>query len=67
MFTPEQYRAKAAEYAELAELANSPNEMREFQKLERSYTVLAENEQWLTDNNDKTVHSELAKERKRGP
>jgi hypothetical protein len=61
MFTPEQYRAKAAEYAELAKIANSPNEMHEFRKLERSYTGLADNEQWLVDNNDKTVHSELAK------
>ena len=30
--------------------------MREFQKLERSFTALADNEQWLADNHDKAVH-----------
>ncbi len=34
MFTPEQYREKAAEYSELAKQANAPNEVREFQKRE---------------------------------
>lgn len=57
MFTPKQYRAKATEYTELAKTANSPNEVREFQKLERSFTVLADNEQWLTDNHDQTVQA----------
>jgi hypothetical protein len=57
MFTPKQYRAKAAEYTELVKTANSPNEVREFQGLERTFTVLAENEQWMRDNYDKTVHA----------
>ena len=52
MFTPEQYREKAAEYSELAKQANAPNEVREFQKLEQSFTMLADNEQWLADNHD---------------
>jgi hypothetical protein len=56
MFTPEQFRTKAAEYFRLAKTANSPNEAREYQKLERSFSVLADNEQWLIDNQDKTVH-----------
>jgi hypothetical protein len=56
MFTPEQFRTKAAEYSRLVKTANSPNEAREYQKLERSFSVLADNEQWLTDNQDKTVH-----------
>jgi hypothetical protein len=57
MFTPEQFRAKAAEYVELGKTANSPHEMREFQKLERSFTTLADNEQWLTDNHHRTVRA----------
>jgi hypothetical protein len=58
MFTPEQYRAKAAEYTELVKTARNPNEVREFQRLEQSFTVLADNEQWLIDNRDQTVHAE---------
>ena len=56
MFTPEQFRTKAAEYSRLVKTANSPNEVREYQKLERSFAVLAENEQWLMDNQNKTVN-----------
>jgi hypothetical protein len=57
MFTPKQYRAKAAEYAELVKTENNPNALREFQRLEQSFTVLAENEQWISDNANKTVHA----------
>jgi hypothetical protein len=57
MFTPKQYRAKAAEYAELAKTASRPNELREYQDLERTFAVLAENEQWMRDNYDKTLHA----------
>lgn len=57
MFTPEQFRAKATEYAASAKTANSPNETHEYEELERSFTVLADNEQWLADNHDKTVHA----------
>jgi hypothetical protein len=56
MFTPKQFRTKAAEYSRLVKTANSANEVREYQKLERSLSVLADNEQWLMDNQDKTVH-----------
>jgi len=55
MLTPEQYRTKAAEYSRLVHTASSPDEVREFQDLERSFAVLADNEQWLRDNHDKTV------------
>lgn len=57
MFTSEQYRAKAAEYIELAKTANTPNEVREFEKLEQSFTELADNEQWVTDHHDQTLHA----------
>ena len=57
MFTAEQYRTKAAEYSKLLETANGPNEVREFQKLQRSFTELADNEQWVTDHHDQTLHA----------
>jgi rubrerythrin len=57
MFTPKQYREKAAEYSEFAKQANAPNEVREFQKRERNFTRLADNEQWLADNHDKLVNN----------
>jgi hypothetical protein len=57
MFTPKQFRLKAAEYAELGKMANNPNETREFQNLERSFTTLADNEQWLADNHHRVLHA----------
>lgn len=57
MFTPQQYRAKAVEYRKLLKATSSPNEVREFQQLERSFTTLADNAQWLTDNRPNTVHA----------
>ena len=57
MSTPDQYRAKAAEFTELARAGSAPDEVREFQQLERSFTTLADNEQWLADNHDKAVHA----------
>jgi hypothetical protein len=55
MFTADQYRAKAVEYSKLARIANGPNEMREYQRLERDFTELAGNAQWMIDNHDKIV------------
>jgi hypothetical protein len=57
MFTPEQYRAKAAEYGELAKTANGPDEAREFQRHERNFTELADNEQWVADHRNRTLHA----------
>jgi hypothetical protein len=56
MFTAEQYRAKATEYSQLTRMANGPDEVREFQTLERRFTELADNAQWMADNLGKTVH-----------
>ena len=53
MSTAEQYRAKAAEYTELLMAASLPAEGLEFRRLEQSYLVLAENEEWMADNRDK--------------
>jgi len=57
MFTPEQFRAKAAEYAERIKGSTAPKQTLEFQALEQRFTALADNEQWLSDNYDKTVHA----------
>ena len=59
MFSSKQYRAKAAEFRGL--LANpqlSAKEATEFRNLEQSYTTLAENEEWLAVNIDKTLASQ---------
>jgi hypothetical protein len=56
MFTAEQYRAKAAEFrALLTNRPRSPNETKEFRDLEQTYTRLAENEEWMAVNLDKTI------------
>jgi hypothetical protein len=57
MCTAKQYRATATQYKERADRATAPNEKREFQNLERSFSTLADNEQWLSSNYDKTVHA----------
>jgi len=57
MCTAQQYRAKAAEYKERADMAFTADAKRELQDLERSFSTLADNEQWLSNNHDKTVHA----------
>ena len=57
MSTAEQYRAKAIEYSNLLTMPHGPEEVREYQRLERSFTELADNAQWLTDNHGKTAHA----------
>ena len=57
MFRPKQYRSKAAEYTDRGKTASNPAEVLEFRTLERSFTTLADNEQWLSDNFSKTVHT----------
>ena len=57
MFTPELFRAKAAEYKELAKTANDQDDAREFERRERSFAILADNEQWLVDHHAQTLHA----------
>ena len=57
MFTPKQYRAKAAEYGELTKTATIPDEAREFRKLQQSFTSRAKNEEWLAGNFRHTVRA----------
>jgi hypothetical protein len=58
MFTAEQFRAKAAESAESIKSTDVPNEIRKFQQLVESYSLLAQNEDWLADNFDKMIRSQ---------
>jgi hypothetical protein len=58
MFKPAQYRARASEYGELANTSTGSEQKRDFQKLEQRFAVLADNEQWLADNYQNTVHAE---------
>jgi hypothetical protein len=46
---------KALEYAELAKTVADPNEKRELRRLESSLSAMADNEQWLKDNQQKLV------------
>jgi hypothetical protein len=57
MFTIKEYRAKATEYRELLRMAHNPNAVREFQRLERSFTNLADNAQWMIDNHAKILRA----------
>lgn len=66
MFTPQQYRAKAAECGARAALSNDSREIRELHDLERSFTTLADNEQWVADNFDQVIHS-LVMEKQENP
>jgi hypothetical protein len=55
MFNPKQFRDKAAEFFERGKTASSLDETHAYGRLERSFTALADNEQWLSDNHQKTI------------
>ena len=55
MFNMKQYRAKAAEYGVLSKDSTDPSQIRKFQNSSESFGSLAENEEWLADNFDKTL------------
>jgi hypothetical protein len=57
MFTSRQYRSKANECTELAKTAINDDGLRRLRKLERSFSEMADNEQWLDNNHDKMVHA----------
>lgn len=58
MFTSKQYRDKATEYKQLVDTALTLNEKREYQNLEQRFTTLADNEQWMVDHREQTVHAQ---------
>ena len=57
MSKSEQYRAKAADYEQLGKQTDAVSEMLELKVLERSYTMMAENEELLQSNFETTVKS----------
>lgn len=56
MFTPDQFRAKAREYEKREAASTDAAESLDFRKLRERFTALADNEQWLLDNYEKTIH-----------
>jgi hypothetical protein len=55
MFTPKQYRAKAIEYGESLKTSTDPHERRVYHALRHQFAELADNEQWLSDNHQRTL------------
>ncbi len=56
MFTPMQYRAKAAEAAESLKHTENPSDIRKLQESRQTFSTLADNEDWLKDNYDRMIH-----------
>jgi rubrerythrin len=57
MFNSKQFRAKAIEFGGRIETSSTSNEKREYQQLQRKFAELADNEQWLADNHEQTLHA----------
>lgn len=57
MFKTKQFRDQAGEYRKMRDRINDPVEASRLDKLERSFSALADNEQWLADNYNKTLHA----------
>jgi hypothetical protein len=55
MYNSREYRAKAAQAGDSARQSKSLKDIREFRRLQQSYVVLAENEEWLESNHDKLI------------
>ncbi len=55
MTTSHQFRARAVEFDELIKRADQPDAVRELQGQQRTLVELADNEEWLANNLDKTV------------
>ncbi len=56
MFSSKQYRAKATEYIERGNNTEVPKEIGESKNLERQFTEMADNEEWVEDNFEKVMH-----------
>lgn len=59
MFTSGQYRAKGLEYGNLVETSANANEKREYQRLQQTFTELADNEEWLADHHEQILHADI--------
>ena len=55
MVTSQQLRTRAAEFGELIKTAIHPDAIHEARRRQRTFTELADNEDWLANNLDKTV------------
>jgi len=55
MDNSEQYRTKAAEYKKRGTQTDAPDEIRELKNLERTFSGLAENEEWMEQNSEKIL------------
>ena len=58
MFAPSDYRKRALDYGAQAETADTPDARTKLHALEQSFRQLADNEQWLADNYNRTIRSE---------
>src|SRR5579864_8225833 len=56
MFKIKKYRAKSEEYGDLIKGSSDPSQIRKFQDSKDSFSSLADNEEWLSNNFDKMVH-----------
>jgi len=66
MFATKQYRAKSNEYGELSRGAVDPGQIRKYRVSSDSFGLLADNEEWLSDNFDKTLHAADEKQSSHG-
>jgi hypothetical protein len=57
MFTAKQYRAKSNACGELSKEAVDPGQIRKYQDSSDSFSSLADNEDWLAGNFDKTLQA----------
>jgi hypothetical protein len=57
MVTEHKYRAKSNELGELSKESTDPSRSRKFQDSSDSFSSLADNEEWLADNFDKTLQA----------
>lgn len=57
MFTGANFRQKASESFESSKNTDNPSEIRKFELAMKSFTHLAQNEDWLAQNFNQVVHS----------
>jgi hypothetical protein len=65
MFTTEQYRAKSDQCGELSKGSTDPSQIRKYRDSSDSFSSLANNEEWLANNFDKTLQA--SDEKQPGP
>jgi hypothetical protein len=66
MSTAKQYRAKSNAQGELSKEAVEPDQIRKYQDSSSSFNSLADNEDWLAGNVDKTLQASDEKQSSHG-